>query len=374
MKLDLLLILFCVNFAAYSQERVDTIYYNAIERVVHDRSYANYYRMAIYSDDSDQNKSFYDFYMSGKLKRKGHFISIDSLNDNKSMFDGEVVSYCENGSISKTEQYLDGKLSGICRIYGEDGSCKTIEYLDGVPKYDYYILTYTNGNTLKCRISDDSQIWESPEISECLIEYRDGKTWVIYVKNGLVIAMTNTILRDRGKWHRVDLIIYNQSLSPIVFTPEHNIRAYSVDKRGVSTDLKVWSSEEYLKKVKRALTWSAVLIGLNEGFASNNAGYSTSTTTGYNSYGGFSTYTTTTYNGAAAYQARLASQQRLANVSSAMQNELNIKQMEYLKKSTINPGDTLSGFAHVERIKGTTVVFTIDIEGVEYIYKWNFSK
>lgn len=83
---------------------------------------------------------------------------------------------------------------------------------------------------------------------------------------------------------------------------------------------------------------------------------------------------TTTYNATAAYQANLASQQRLANFSQALQEEKNIKQMGYLKKNTIYPGESVSGYVHVERIKGERVVFVVNIEGAEYVYEWRFDK
>ena len=94
--------------------------------------------------------------------------------------------------------------------------------------------------------------------------------------------------------------------------------AYSVDEHDVATDLQVWSCDSYLKKVNRSQTWAAVLMGVSEGMASAGAGYSTSTTTGYSSYGGYSSYTTTTYNPSAAYQANIASQQRLAKFRSGL--------------------------------------------------------
>lgn len=115
-------------------------------------------------------------------------------------------------------------------------------------------------------------------------------------------------------------------------------------------------------------------MGICEGMSSAGAGYSTSTTTGYSSNGAITTYYTTTYNATAAYQANLASQQRLANFSQALQEEKNIKQMGYLKKNTIYPGESVSGYVHVARIKGERVVFVVNIEGAEYVYEWRFDK
>lgn len=115
-------------------------------------------------------------------------------------------------------------------------------------------------------------------------------------------------------------------------------------------------------------------MGISEGMAMAGAGYSTSTTYGYSSNGSYSTYTTTTYNPTVAYQANMASQQRIANFSQALQDEQNIKEMGYLKKNTIYPGETISGFVHVEWKRGNRVVFIINIEGAEYLYEWMFDR
>ena len=163
-------------------------------------------------------------------------------------------------------------------------------------------------------------------------------------------------------------------MTPVEFNPETDMTAYSVDEHDVATDLQVWSCDSYLKKVNRSQTWAAVLMGVSEGMASAGAGYSTSTTTGYSSYGGYSSYTTTTYNPSAAYQANIASQQRLANFGQALQDEQQVKKLGYLKKNTIYPGESVSGFVHVAWIQGERVVFIIRIEGAEYIYEWGFDK
>lgn len=170
------------------------------------------------------------------------------------------------------------------------------------------------------------------------------------------------------------MIISNNSTTPIEFVPELNIAAYSVDNQGITTDLQIWTCDAYLKKVNRAQTWAAIAMGFSEGLTSANAGYSTSTTTGYSNRTGHFSYTTTTYNATAAYQANLASQQRLANFSQALQEEKNIKQMGYMKQNTIYPGESVSGYVHVARVKGERVVFVINIEGAEYIYEWKFDK
>lgn len=398
MKRILLFISIITSYAIYAQERIDTLYYNRSGLHAQNALFADYYRIALYPADSTRHKEFKDFYNSGELRKEGHFLSIDSLDDSKTLFDREVQSYFRNSNISEKSHYMNGRLhgeythyndegkltthafyqagelSGTCKTYNEDGSCRIVEYNAGKPIHDYYLLSDNDGNTLKFRIADDMPVWESPAIAERFVDYRDGTPWEVYFKNGITIALTNSIVKDYGKWHRIDLIISNNSTTPIEFIPEQNIEAYSADNQGMTTDLQIWTCDAYMKKVKRAQTWAAIAMGFSEGMASAGAGYSTSTTTGYSSNGITTTYYTTTYNATAAYQANLASQQRLANFSQALQEEKNIKQMGYMKKNTIYPGESVSGYIHVARVKGERVAFVINIEGAEYIYEWKFDK
>ena len=147
-----------------------------------------------------------------------------------------------------------------------------------------------------------------------------------------------------------------------------------LDEDNAATDLKVWSGEEYMKKVKRSQTLAAVLMGFSEGFSTAGAGFATSTTTFHSSYGGYASLQTTTYSPTAAAQATLASQQRIVNFSQALQNEKEIKQLGYLKKNTIYPGESVSGYIHIDCTKGVRLVVNVRIEEAEYLYEWGIGK
>lgn len=384
--------------AQEQQGQIDSIYYNESGTAAQNPAFADYLRIAFYPADSTADKRFRDFYMTGRIRREGCFLQIDTLDDSRSRFDktnksyypsgqlheemyysnghleGEYKQYDETGKLRLEAFYLSGNLSGLHKTYQEDGSCRIVEYDSGLPIHDWYLLADQQGNMLKFRSADNSLIWETPAIAERFTDYRDGKPWEVYYKNGLTIALTSSVVRDYGKWHRIDLRLSNNSTTPIEFAPEINITAYSVDDLNQTNNLPVWSYNAYMKKVKRAQNWSAALMGISEGMAMAGTGYSTSTTYGYSSNGSYSTYTTTTYNPTAAYQANMASQQRIANFSQALQDEQNIKEMGYLKKNTIYPGETISGFVHVEWKRGNRVVFIINIEGAEYLYEWMFDR
>jgi hypothetical protein len=106
----------------------------------------------------------------------------------------------------------------------------------------------------KLRLSDNSPIWESPELSEQKVQYTNGLTMPYYIKNGIFVGMTNTKVKDYGKWYQIGLIIENNSMFSIVFDPD-SISSTLVDDWGDTIELEVWSAERYLKKIKRSQNW-----------------------------------------------------------------------------------------------------------------------
>lgn len=397
----LLLLLSLAGSFVCAQERIDSLYYDRNGIATGNRLFADYLRIARYPADTLARREFRDFYPTGELRREGYFRTIDSLDDTRSRFDGENTTYYRNGHVHERLHYANGLLDGEYLLYDEegglreerfyvagaetglrrthldDGICRIEEYNAGQPLHDYYLLADSQGNTLKFSRADNSQIMESPQITERAVSYHDGRPWQFYFKNGITVALSNSVVRDYGKWHRIELSITNNSLTPIDFIPERDITSFSMDDNAAPDSirtLKVWSCDEYLKKVNRHQTWAAVLVGLSEGLATAGAGYSTSYTTGYSSDGGFSTYTTRSYSPAAASMASMASAERVANFGLAMEQEQNVKRMGYLKRNTIQPGETVTGFVHVDWERGTRVYFIIDIEGAQYIYEWGFDR
>ena len=380
------------------QDRIDSIYYNRSGKSAANPLFAEYLRIALYPADSTARKEYKDFYLTGELRSEGYFLRTDSLDDSQTLFDGKNNSYYKSGKIFEKKHYtngqlngsyqqydesgelkieacyLAGKLSGPHKTYNEDGSCQIVEYNDGIPLHDYYLLTDPQGNTLKFRMADNMPVWETPAITERVTNFQDGTPWETYFKNGLIVSLTNSIVRDYGKWHRIGVLIANNSTIPIEFTPETDIVAYSADELNQTTYLPIWSYDNYMKKVKRGQAWEAALMGFSEGLATAGAGYSTSTTTGYSSYGGYVSYTTTTYSPTAALLANQASLQRMAEFNQAQENERNIKQMGYLKRCTIYPGDSICGYIHAEWVKGNRVAFVINIGGAEYLFEWGFDR
>ncbi len=427
MKRIFVLLTLCLSiaFPSVAQMKIDTLYYDKDWKGVESKAFATYYRIIATSGDSNFGKKFRDYYITGELQAEGSYVTIDRYDDSKSVFDGECVNYSKDGKITEKRTlvdgmlsgeytkysdeglllvhsfYKEGKLDGICTEFSENGvECVQIEYKDGEVVNDCCVISNSEGWCSKITLSTRTPIFESPALSEKEVEYVKGEAWPYYNKNGVVISITNQSVKDYGKYYKVPIIIANNSMFPFDFDP-NKTEASLTDKKGKTQALKVYSSEEYLKKVRRWQNALMVFNALGESAAASKAGYSSSTTTttysggsstygtasavgsggyafgsysGSTSYGGTSRSTTVSYDGAAAYQAQLIASNRIAEYDNALLSEREAKEEGYLKKTTVYPGETISGYVHVQRKKGETMNINVDINGAIYTFNWNIGK
>lgn len=408
---------------------LDTLYYDKDWRLVSNKTFASFYRLLDLSDKSNSRKPFRDYYITGELQSEGGYITLDQTNDKNSIFDGEWVNYYKSGKIEEkgfrsnnidqgehTQYYenglvkmhvtmVNGKENGILSMFNETGDmCTQIEMYEGKPKYDYCVVSNKDGYCSKIRLSDKTPIWESPDLNEIKTEYKDGTTWLYYIKNGIMLAMSNSQVKDYGKWYQVSLVIANHSIAPIDFNP-NDITSTLMDKRGKEITLEVYSSDRYMRKVRRRQNLYMILNGIGEGLATAGAGYSTSTTqtnssfNGYsNTYGNASAYgsggygygqyygtgsyygntsttsTTVTYDAAAAYQAQVIASNRIANYENSLLEDRAIKQEGYLRRTTIYPGDVIQGYINIKQAKGKSMNVVVNIKEAQYNFPWNVNK
>lgn len=415
--------LYAANIAI-GQTTLDTLYYD-INWKGCEKIFATYYRIYTFSTDNNLKKKFRDYYITGELQSEGEYVSIDKYDDSKSVFDGEYINYYKSGKIEQKGNLINGKqereyikykedglillhanfkddkLHGTYTEFLEDGNlCLQIEYVNGVPLYNYYTISNKDGYCSKVSLSNKQPIYESPSLREKQTEYKNGETWSYYNKNGIMIGMTNNEVRDYGKYFQIPIIIANNSMFPVEFET-NKIDAKLIDKKGDEKVLKVYSAEEYMKKVRRRQNWAMILTAIGEGMSAASAGYSTSTTnssysgssysTGYvsaygsggyafgnysgsSSYFGSSSTTTITYDAAAAYQARVIASERVASYSSSLLSDRAIKEEGYLKRTTIYPGETISGYVNIEYKKGNAMIVNINVGEAIYSFPWNISK
>lgn len=416
-----------VSADVFGQAEIDSLYYDKNWKGVENKAFASYIRVIARSEDDNFSKRFRDYYISGELQGEGEYVSIDKYDDSKSVLDGECISYyksgkieCkrnlvagktegeyilykEDGSIYKHAYFKDGKMNGIYTEFLKDGNmCMQIEYNDGTPTHDYYVLSDKNNFCSKIKLSDNQPIYESPELNEIQKRYDNGKLWSYYNKNGLMVSISNELVKDYGKYFRVTIVVANNSMFPVEYNPGYTTAMF-YDESGQSKILKVFSANEYMRRVKRRQNWARAFYGISEGLAAAGAGVSYSHTdtsySGYSStYGSSSSYgrggyrsgnysgntyysgtahsSTTTYDGAAAYQAQVIASNRIAAFDERMLSERAAKNRGYLKRTTIEPGDMVIGYINIDRknCKAGMLSTSINIKGAIYTFPWTFVK
>ena len=420
----LLFIVFSIAIPVVGQSEIDTIYYDRDWKGVENKAFATFYRIVYIPSDSNYQKMFRDYYITGELQTESGFITIDRYDDANSIFDGEWVSYYKSGNIAEKANRVNGILEGEYIAYNEDGLvtvhsnyrggklngvfteflengdyCIQVEYRNGEPIFDYYVLSDKEGFCSKVSLEDDQPIYDSPTLNERQIQYIDGEELPYYNKNGIIVGMLNEEVRDYGKYYQITVVIANNSMFPIEFEPE-KVTASLVKKKGKTYALNVLSADEYMEKVRRKQEWAMALNGLAEGLAAAGAGYTSSTTnssysgysssygnasaygsggyaygnySGSSSYYGYSSSTTTSYNAAAAYQAQVIASNRVAEYNDALLSERDAKDEGYLRRTTIYPGETIYGYINIERKKGVSMTVDIDINGAVYTFPWNIN-
>lgn len=420
----LALILFGINYT-YAQ-KIDTVYYDKDGIGISSPAFATYYR--VYSPNSfiGNKKRYRDFYTSGKLKSEGEFSKIDTENDNNSVFDGECISYYENGRIKEKKKLFCGILNGEYISYYESGlvelhtyfkygkkegidtyfdlesqRCIQKEMKDGMPLNDFCIISDENGYVNKVRLSDKKIIWDSPKTSEMKSFWSNDELWHYYQMNGILLALTCERVDDYGKWFRVTVNISNHTLVPFDFGC-YDFSATITKKNGKIKHLNVYDANQYMTKVKNKQNASLIAASIGAGLAAAAAGFSSSTSTSTTSFNGTSTTyanasaygsggsayasgfgttnysgssntvtNTTSYNGFAAYQASVIASNQIASMSDAMWQERNQRYDGYLKRSTIRPGESVFGYVNIEREKGESLKLIVDLYGAKYEFGWS---
>lgn len=398
---------------AHHTKDIDTLYYDIQWKGVPEKILADYYRIIVFPKDSSYPCQFRDFYSSGEMQGRGSFVGIDRYDDSKSLFDGEVISYFKNGKEQKRAHFKDGypegeftefdengnilnnsnfkygKLSGIQTVFQPDGSFTQINYKAGKFADPFYYYGSPEGSIIKIDIISNEVYWDSPKVTDVQTEYRYGAKWKYYNCNGLMVAVTRAPFSEYGSYHKIDIIVTNNTPFLIELDPE----------KIVSPNTKVWSADAYLSKVSRRQTLQAMAIAMTESYAAQQAAKSSSATvsSGYGvgssdsaavgaavgssgwgvgaaasssvSAGAYlAGSVTSSHNGFAAYQADVIARDRISNVTQAQWSVKQLLDQGYLKRTTIRPGESITGYFLVS--EEDDMELSIPISGVLYRFFW----
>lgn len=145
------------------------------------------------------------------------------------------------------------------------------------------------------------------------------------------------------------VLYFNKTDSKFININPEMVSVVGYDQYGVAKTFKVYSADEYLKKIRRKQIWTAVLMGLSGALNAYNASYSTATTysttsgTIYGSKGDYykaSTTTSTTtdfYDHRGLAEANDRNQKNLENLTKQQSDTYQALECGLIKANTLLP-------------------------------------
>ena len=207
-----------------------------------------------------------------------------------------------------------------------------------------------------------------------LTEYNDGRLWVYRRIGDFVVGMTNYVEKsDYGKNYQILIFIKNLSETSALFDPS-SVTSTLTDKQGKTDGMKVFTYEQYMKKVKNQQAWAMALTGFSTGLNAGMAGYQTTYTTTYGAGRMPYTQVQTTYNYAAAAAANMAASTQMMTLSKLMSDDKKTISQGYLKLTTIHPDEGIIGYMNIKHRKGMCLTVNIPIEGQVFSFDWDVTK
>ena len=373
------------------QDRLDTIYYNKNWKVTPNKAFATYYRLALYPADTTTPKEFRTYYMSGELQGEGSFAVIDKKDDAKSEFIGAVTTYFKNGKVETQKNYQSGLLTGEYTSYFNNGNvkehffmnegkktgvgasfsengrvCTLTPYKNDVPE-GFYVVVDADGNYSKYSLSDRQPILEVPSQDEIVTEYKNGVAWPYYNKNGLIVGVSNSVVDENiGGYREIGLFIVNKSMINVDIDPAQ-IEIYDM-KGGKRKNFELVSADEYdekIKKFKKKVAKRSV---------KNKAVVETEHENNVNANLGAQVFDAGTSNTLKDFQTRICRMQQLESGNRMKYSDRMPEDLGYLERTTIHPGEVVSGYLYTSDRKTSDLFVKVKIKGIDYVFEWKTSK
>lgn len=215
---------------------------------------------------------------------------------------------------------------------------------------------------------------EAENDTTVLTEYNDGRLWAYRQIGNFVVGMTNYVDKgDYGKNYQILIFIKNLGETSALFDPSL-VTSTLVNKHGETEEMKVYTYERYMKKVKSQQAWAMALTGFAAGMNAGAAGYQTTYTTTYGAGRMPYTQVHTTYNYAAASAANMAATTQMMTLSKMMSDDKKTISQGYLKMTTVHPDEGIIGYMNIKYEKGVHMTVNIPIEGQLFTFDWDIAK
>ena len=190
-------------------------------------------------------------------------------------------------------------------------------------------------------------------------------------QNEVEVGLTATLIKDYGKYMKIDISVINASQQRFDFIPSE----IYFQANGIKNKHKFYiiPFEEYNKKVirkqKSLAFWTAFAQGMSNATAGNT--YSQSDSYLYDSYGyrGYVYTNTTSYSPALASMRQRQNAEDMARLQTNQQRRMNFINEGYLKNHTIFPNSQLEGYLLTKYSKKVTDFdTTIKLGNMEFDY------
>ena len=215
MRQVLSFIILLSTLSAFAQaEKLDTIYYDKDWKGC-SKTFATFYRVMTIPTEANPRKQLRDYFITGELQGESNYISVDRLDDSKTIFDGEVQSYYKSGKIHQQSKWENshrvgdafeyhengkvkqhnsfnskGEIDGEYCLFNEDGNLTTmIEFHDGIP--NTYFTAYNNMGAMgHYDLQTQSLVTEPVSVSDLKTKIVKGNKFYYYDdKNGIYLSI-----------------------------------------------------------------------------------------------------------------------------------------------------------------------------------------
>ena len=280
---------------------------------------------------------------------------------------GEHTTYYSNGNVREHYFMTDGKKMGVGASFSEDGRvCTLTPYKNDVTE-GYYVVVDADGNYSKYSITDHQPVLETPSPDEILTEYKNGVAWPYYNKNGLIVGVSNSMVDENiGDYREIGVFIVNKSMINVDIDPAE-IEIYEM-KGGKRKNFELVGADEYDKKIlkfkkkvaKRSVKNKAVVQVERENNVNANLGAQV-----------FDAGTSNTLKN---FQMRICKMQQLEAGNRMKYSEKMPEDLGYLERTTIHPGEVVSGYLYTSDRKVADLFVKVKIKGIDYLFEWKVGK
>lgn len=261
----------------------------------------------------------------------------------------------------------EGKKTGVGASFSENGRvCTLTPYKNDVPE-GFYVVVDADGNYSKYSLSDRQPILEVPSQDEIVTEYKNGVAWPYYNKNGLIVGVSNSVVDENiGGYREIGLFIVNKSMINVDIDPAQ-IEIYDM-KGGKRKNFELVSADEYDEKIKKFNKKVA------KRSVKNKAVVETEHENNVNANLGAQVFDAGTSNTLKDFQTRICRMQQLESGNRMKYSDKMPEDLGYLERTTIHPGEVVSGYLYTSDRKTSDLFVKVKIKGIDYVFEWKTSK